>query len=227
LLWPAPTRSPAHCTPHCRLKVISELQELVDRKEALIALVSHELRTPLNGIIGLSGSLADSLAPAPPASAAEGHGSGNGGNGGSRGSSMDGGADMRRGLAIIRGSGARLLALVNDMLDAAALRKASRAMTHRAGSVPCWRSAMLAGRRAGWVPGWQRAALVTARAAIRPGRGLAAAAAAAAHCLGCSADPAAGSTHPPTHGPLPPRRASCQWGGTGWTWPMLWRMSLT
>lgn len=79
-----------------RVKVIHELKQLVEQKENFIALMSHELRTPLNGIIGLSNTLL-----------------------------MDLPADdtIAKTLATIRNSGARLLHLINDILDAAAIRK--------------------------------------------------------------------------------------------------------
>ena len=79
-----------------RSKVIHELRQLVEQKESFIALMSHELRTPLNGIIGLSNALLMEI-------------------------SQDN--DTGRTLATIRNSGARLLNLINDILDAAALRK--------------------------------------------------------------------------------------------------------
>lgn len=79
-----------------RTRVIQELRQLVEQKEAFIALMSHELRTPLNGIIGLSNALLMDVSPD---------------------------AETGRTLATIRNSGARLLNLINDILDAAALRK--------------------------------------------------------------------------------------------------------
>lgn len=60
--------------------------------------VSHELRTPLNGIIGLSEGLLS-------------------------GSSGELGDSVRHQVQIIRTSGNRLLALINDIMDAAALRQ--------------------------------------------------------------------------------------------------------
>ena len=79
-----------------RTAVIYELQELLAQKEEFIAVVTHELRTPLNGIIGLSEALlaAKSLDTA-----------------------------SSRSLGAIRNSGIRLLALVNDVLDAAAMKR--------------------------------------------------------------------------------------------------------
>ena len=79
-----------------RVKVIHELRQLVEQKEGFIALMSHELRTPLNGIIGLSNALLSDLPE-------EG--------------------DVAYTVATIRNSGARLLNLINDILDASALRK--------------------------------------------------------------------------------------------------------
>ncbi len=79
-----------------RSRVIQELRQLVEQKEAFIALMSHELRTPLNGIIGLSNALLMDVSSE---------------------------TEMGRTLATIRNSGARLLNLINDILDAAALRK--------------------------------------------------------------------------------------------------------
>lgn len=79
-----------------RTRVIQELRQLVEQKEAFIALMSHELRTPLNGIIGLSNALLMDIPPE---------------------------TETGRTLATIRNSGARLLNLINDILDAAALRK--------------------------------------------------------------------------------------------------------
>lgn len=86
-----------------RVKVIHELRQLVEQKEQFIALTSHELRTPLNGIIGLSNAL---LMDGPPDS------------------------EISRTVATIRNSGARLLNLINDILDAAALRKGALVVAH-------------------------------------------------------------------------------------------------
>ena len=79
-----------------RAAVIFELQELLAQKEEFITVITHELRTPLNGIIGLSEALiaAEAL----------------------QGSNA-------RSLGAIRNSGMRLLALVNDVLDAAAMKR--------------------------------------------------------------------------------------------------------
>ena len=78
------------------MAVIYELQELLAQKEEFITVITHELRTPLNGIIGLSEAL---LA----AGALQG--------------------SNARSLGAIRNSGMRLLALVNDVLDAAAMKR--------------------------------------------------------------------------------------------------------
>lgn len=79
-----------------RSAVIFELQELLAQKEEFITVVTHELRTPLNGIIGLSEAL---LAT----------------------NTLEGA--NARSLGAIRNSGMRLLALVNDVLDAAAMKR--------------------------------------------------------------------------------------------------------
>ncbi len=79
-----------------RAAVIFELQELLAQKEEFITVITHELRTPLNGIIGLSEALIAAGAL---------HGS------------------NARSLGAIRNSGMRLLALVNDVLDAAAMKR--------------------------------------------------------------------------------------------------------
>lgn len=79
-----------------RSAVIFELQELLAQKEEFITVVTHELRTPLNGIIGLSEALLATNA-------------------------LEG--SNARSLGAIRNSGMRLLALVNDVLDAAAMKR--------------------------------------------------------------------------------------------------------
>ena len=79
-----------------RTAVIFELQELLAQKEEFITVITHELRTPLNGIIGLSEALI---------SAGALHGS------------------NARSIGAIRNSGMRLLALVNDVLDAASMKR--------------------------------------------------------------------------------------------------------
>jgi len=78
--------------------VITELQELVAQKERFMSSISHEFRTPLNGIIGLSEALMSNLCGA-----------------------VD--DKVHHQLHIIRTSGLRLLALINDIMDAAALRR--------------------------------------------------------------------------------------------------------
>ena len=87
-----------------RAAVIFELQELLSQKEEFIAVMTHELRTPLNGIIGLSEAL---LA----ANVLEG--------------------SNERSLGAIRNSGIRLLALVNDILDAAAMKRGTLSVTFK------------------------------------------------------------------------------------------------
>ncbi|GLC39538.1 Hexokinase-3 [Pleodorina starrii] len=81
-----------------KAKLITELQALLEQKERFMSSVSHELRTPLNGIIGISEGMLSGCCGVLP----EG---------------------VRRQIYIIRTSGARLLALINDVMDAAALRQ--------------------------------------------------------------------------------------------------------
>ncbi|KXZ46245.1 hypothetical protein GPECTOR_45g115 [Gonium pectorale] len=81
-----------------KAKLIAELQALLEQKERFMSSVSHELRTPLNGIIGISEGMLSGCCGVLP----EG---------------------VRRQIYIIRTSGARLLALINDVMDAAALRQ--------------------------------------------------------------------------------------------------------
>ncbi|PSC67347.1 Non-motile and phage-resistance [Micractinium conductrix] len=85
-----------------RIRVIHELRQLVEQKEQFIALMSHELRTPLNGIIGLSNVLLMDADTMPP--------------------------EFVKTQTTIRNSGARLLNLINDILDASALRKGKLAV---------------------------------------------------------------------------------------------------
>lgn len=87
-----------------RSAVIFELQELLAQKEEFITVVTHELRTPLNGIIGLSEALLATNA-------------------------LEG--SNARSLGAIRNSGMRLLALVNDVLDAAAMKRGTLSIHSR------------------------------------------------------------------------------------------------
>ena len=95
-----------------RIRVIEELRELVEQKERFMSSMSHELRTPLNGIIGLSDGLIV--------------------NGGL----TDG---VARTIATIRTSGGRLLNLVNDILDAAAMRTVRSNANLAVGSFWCYK----------------------------------------------------------------------------------------
>ncbi len=125
----------------CRVGVIRELRGLVERKEQFIALMSYELRSPLNAIIGLSTALLDSAASsAPPAAplalrpspymsdrpaSSVPHPPGTlcTYQPGAVAPSGAGDGEKTRMVAAIRNSGAWLLTLVNDLLDAAALQK--------------------------------------------------------------------------------------------------------
>jgi signal transduction histidine kinase len=82
----------------CRLQVIAELKELVEQKERFLSSMTHELRTPLNGIIGLSEAMLV----------------------GSCGQLSE---NVMKTLTTIKNSGLRLLNLINDILDAASMRK--------------------------------------------------------------------------------------------------------
>ncbi|KAG1673965.1 hypothetical protein FOA52_015721 [Chlamydomonas sp. UWO 241] len=77
-------------------RMIDELKDLLERKKTFVSSVGHEMRTPLHGIIGISEALLS-------------------------GSSGVLSEDMRRQVYIVRTSGARLLLLVNDVMDAASL----------------------------------------------------------------------------------------------------------
>eukprot|EP00798_Chlamydomonas_sp_ICE-L_P011407 gene11407-12110_t len=88
-----------------RLQVIQELKELVDQKESFLSSMSHELRTPLNGIIGLSDALLI-------------------------GSCGEVGEKAHKTISTIKSSGARLLTLVNDILDAASMQRGKLAVKH-------------------------------------------------------------------------------------------------
>mmetsp|Transcript_37013 Transcript_37013/g.109094 ORF Transcript_37013/g.109094 Transcript_37013/m.109094 type:complete len:615 (-) Transcript_37013:439-2283(-) len=81
-----------------RIQVIQELKDLIEQKDMFMNGMTHELRTPLNGIIGLTESLLIGSCGAMTSSVA-------------------------KILRTIKGSGIRLLTFVNDMLDAASVRK--------------------------------------------------------------------------------------------------------
>ena len=123
-------------------KLIDELESVIKRQDAFVSNVSHELRTPLNGIIGAAAGCAAARAapllcsPQPPRRRLLLHcccsrknlppqctrpraGISEGLLAGSCGQLAD---KLRRQVYIIRTSGARLLALINDVMDAAALR---------------------------------------------------------------------------------------------------------
>ena len=85
--------------------MIQELKNLVEQKERFMSSMSHELRTPLNGIIGLSDGLLV----------------------GACGAISE--AKMKT-IATIRSSGARLLNLINDILDAASFRMGKLVVKH-------------------------------------------------------------------------------------------------
>lgn len=87
-----------HIEESSKQKLIEELKHLLEQKERFMSSVSHELRTPLNGIIGISEGMLSGCCGV----LAE---------------------QVRRQIYIIRTSGARLLALINDVMDAAALRQ--------------------------------------------------------------------------------------------------------
>ncbi len=70
----------------------------MDQKENFISSISHELRTPLNGIIGLSEALLVGSCPGLP-------------------------PQVEKTIGTIKNSGGRLLNLINDLLDAATMRK--------------------------------------------------------------------------------------------------------
>jgi len=117
-----------------KLRVISELRALVAQKEQFIALMSHELRTPLNGIIGLSNSLLDDYEESLAEQQQQQQSSGKGNNNNSKdenGYQLISQRETARTLVTIRNSGARLLNLINDILDAAALKKGRLAIAKR------------------------------------------------------------------------------------------------
>eukprot|EP00899_Mesostigma_viride_P025938 jgi/Mesvir1/6529/Mv16792-RA.1 len=75
-----------------RVKLIRELRNALTHKDRFLSSMSHELRTPLNGIIGLSDSVLDGACGA-----------------------ID--KKLRSSILTIRNSGARLQALINNILD--------------------------------------------------------------------------------------------------------------
>ncbi|KAJ9524485.1 hypothetical protein QJQ45_019551 [Haematococcus lacustris] len=87
-----------HIEEGSKQKLIEELRHLLEQKERFMSSVSHELRTPLNGIIGISEGMLSGCC-----GALSEH--------------------TRRQVYIIRTSGARLLALINDVMDASALKQ--------------------------------------------------------------------------------------------------------
>ncbi|GFH12981.1 uncharacterized protein HaLaN_08775 [Haematococcus lacustris] len=87
-----------HIEEGSKQKLIEELRHLLEQKERFMSSVSHELRTPLNGIIGISEGMLSGCCGVLP-------------------------EQTRRQIYIIRTSGARLLALINDVMDASALKQ--------------------------------------------------------------------------------------------------------
>lgn len=87
-----------HIEESSKQKLIDELQSILEQKDRFLSSVSHELRTPLNGIIGISEGMLSGCCGVLSES-------------------------VRRQIYIVRTSGARLLSLVNDVMDAAALRQ--------------------------------------------------------------------------------------------------------
>ena len=82
--------------------------DVVEQKERFMSSMSHELRTPLNGIIGLSDAMLI----------------------GSCGEAND---SVLKTIGTIKASGSRLLNLINDILDAASMRKVSTRYSIREG----------------------------------------------------------------------------------------------
>jgi len=81
-----------------QLFLIKQLEELVTQKDSFLSITSHELRTPLHGIIGLS-------------------------QGASRGAYGEISSAVEHILQMIELSGNRLLNIVNDILDTAAIKR--------------------------------------------------------------------------------------------------------
>ena len=88
--------------------MIKELKDVVEQKERFMSSMSHELRTPLNGIIGLSDAMLI----------------------GSCGEAND---LVLKTIGTIKASGSRLLNLINDILDAASMRKVGMRYSIRGG----------------------------------------------------------------------------------------------
>lgn len=86
-----------HIEESNKQKLIDELKNILEQKDRFLSSVSHELRTPLNGIIGISEGLLSGCCGLLSES-------------------------VRRQVYIVRTSGARLLNLINDVMDAASLR---------------------------------------------------------------------------------------------------------
>ncbi len=80
--------------------------------------ITHELRTPLNGIIGLSDAILS-------------------------GTSGQCDPQVTKNVTVIKTSGARLLNLINDILDAAAMRQVSLTHTHSCCHPSCMLSSAL------------------------------------------------------------------------------------
>eukprot|EP00798_Chlamydomonas_sp_ICE-L_P023091 gene23091-30286_t len=93
-----------------RVSVIQELRDLLDQKELFLSSMSHELRTPLNGIIGLSDALLV----------------------GSCGEITDG---VTKTITTMKVSGARLLNLINDILDAASMKRGALILKQEKGAL--------------------------------------------------------------------------------------------
>jgi len=80
------------------LSELSELRFTQEKKSTLMGMLSHELRSPLHGMVGLAGALLEG----------------------------ESGKPMQRQLSMIRGCAARLLDLVNNIMDLAQIEKRKR-----------------------------------------------------------------------------------------------------